>query len=105
LSSFPKKALLEKCHLDYESDPFFAQQQLTTWWYRFDMDNWFSYERVSEAVGTFINHYPNSNMEIAFFRGFTNSGTVAEAVTPNDLVVSLNREELVVTIWGVSLYD
>ena len=82
-----------------------AQIQFASWWYRFDQDNWFSFERISEVIDTYINHYDRHYIDLAFYRGFLNGGTVASAITADDLVVGLNPAEYAITIWGISLFD
>ncbi len=101
------QALLEKSPLD-RVEGLTAQIQFASWWFRFDEDNWFSFERISEMIDPFINYFglqKYSYIDLVFFRGFMNGGTVADGISPDDLVVSLNPAEYAITIWGISLFD
>lgn len=85
-----------------------ALTQFASWWFRFDEDNWFSFDRISEIIDPFLNYYnrqPGTYIDPVFYRGFQNGGTVADGITPDDLVVTLNPAERAITIWGISLFD
>ncbi len=82
--------------------------QFASWWFRFDEDNWFSFDRISEIINPFLNYYnrqPGTYIDPVFYRGFQNGGTVADGISPDDLVVTLNPAERAITIWGISLFD
>ena len=101
------KALLEKTFPD-RVESLTALTQFASWWFRFDEDNWFSFDRISELIGPFLNYYNREigrYMDPVFYRGFQNGGTVADGISPDDLVVTLNQAELAITIWGISLFD
>lgn len=100
------RALLEKSP-DDRVEGLTAQVQFASWWFRFDEDNWFSFENISKVVDSYINFYAEDYkyIDIVFYRGFMNGGTVADGITPDDLVVSLDPMENAITIWGISLFD
>ena len=101
------KALLNTTFPD-RVESLTALTQFASWWFRFDEDNWFSFERISEIIDPFLNYYnrtPASYIDPVFYRGFQNGGTVADGISPNDLVVTLNPAEKAITIWGISLFD
>lgn len=101
------KALLRTTFPD-RVESLTALTQFASWWFRFDEDNWFSFERISEVIDPFLNYYNRGRatyIDPVFYRGFQNGGTVADGITPDDLVVTLNPAEMAVTIWGISLFD
>ena len=101
------QALLDTTFPD-RVDSLTALTQFASWWFRFDEDNWFSFDRISEVIEPFLNYYNRKRatyIDPVFYRGFQNGGTVADGISPNDLVVTLNPAELAITIWGISLFD
>ena len=81
---------------------------LALWFYDFDADNWFSWERIQEATATYFDHYSgisNSEMELRFFKGFQNLGIIDPGITPDDLPVVFNWAEQSITLWFSALYD
>ncbi len=100
-------ALLNKTFPD-RVESLTALTQFASWWFRFDEDNWFSFDRISEIIDPFLNYYNRQRATYiapVFYRGFQNGGTVADGISPNDLVVTLNPAEQAITIWGISLFD
>lgn len=101
------RALLQKAYSD-RVESLTALTQFASWWFRFDEDNWFSLDRISEIIDPFLNYYnrrPATYINLVFYRGFQNGGTVADGISPDDLVVTLNSAEQAITIWGISLFD
>jgi len=85
-----------------------ANIALALWFYEFDADNWFSWERILEVTAYYLDYYArtnNSEMELRFFKGFVNRGIIQPGITPDDLPVVLNYAEQCVTIWFSTLYD
>ena len=98
--------LLEKLPMD-RFDGGGAVIQFASWWYRFDEDNWFSFERIREVIDPFLNYFGKQRgayIDLVFFRGFQ-AGVVAKGISPDDLVVTLNPTESSISIWGISLFD
>ena len=98
-------ALLRQLPLDRSSDAFVNAHSMALWWYKFDADNWFSFDRMLEATQAYFDYYHFHEMSLAFFNGFVNGGTLAEAVTTDGLPVVVNHGEKNVTIWAASLFD
>lgn len=100
------KALLEKSPMSrFEGGN--ARIQFASWWYRFDEDNWFSFDRIAAVIDPFLNYFgqqPYTYIDVVFFRGFQN-GVVAKGISPEDLLVTLNPAEQAISIWGISLFD
>lgn len=81
---------------------------LALWFYEFDADNWFSWERIQEQTEDYINYHMDSSnweMELRFFRGVQQRGIIPVGITPTDLPVMVNWPEQAITIWFSTLYD
>lgn len=98
-------ALLEHLPFEKNETSIASSHLFALWWYRFDEDNWFSFERILEETTAYFNHYQRHDLQLGFFRGFVNGDTLAEAVTVRDLPVVINHAERRITIWAASLYD
>lgn len=78
------------------------------WFYEFDADNWFSWERIQAATATYFDFHMGSReseMELRFFKGFHLLGIIEPGITPEDLPVVINWQERAITIWFSALYD
>lgn len=84
-----------------------AGYALALWFYEFDADNWFSWERIQEPTGAYFSHHDGYpwEMELKFFKGFTQQGIIRPGITPEDLPVVINWPERAITIWFSALYD
>ncbi len=81
---------------------------LALWFYEFDADNWFSWERIQEQTEQYISYHMGGypwDMELRFFRGVQQRGIIPIGITPTDLPVMVNWPEQTVTIWFSTLYD
>lgn len=81
---------------------------LALWFYQFDADNWFSWERIQEHTLSYFEHHMTTDrwsMDLYLFRGFTNRGLVRPGIAPTVLPIVVNWAEEVVTIFGSGLYD
>ncbi len=77
------------------------------WFYRFDYDNWFSFERVRLEIEKYLNYYEQAQYELrfGFFKGFSTVGLLTEGITRTDLPVVINPVERAITIWTAELFD
>jgi len=85
-----------------------AGYALALWFYQFDADNWFSWERIQEACIRYFNHHSGAypwEMELRLLRGFTQRGIIQPGITPDALPVVFNWPEQCITIWVSALYD
>ncbi|MEL6968946.1 MAG: hypothetical protein AAFZ63_07710 [Bacteroidota bacterium] len=100
---------IEKAYIDtYNNSTPAPAYAMALWFYEFDADNWFSWERIQEQTEHYINHHmasTNWEMELRMFRGVQQRGIIPIAITPTDLPVMVNWPEQVVTIWFSTLYD
>lgn len=99
--------LVERCYDEYFPDSHFGAYALALWFYQFDADNWFSFERVLKETEKYLNFYPEweDRLELHLYKGFDNTGVLVDPVTQVDLPVVINRGERAVTIWTCQLND
>ena len=92
----------------YHNSTQIAGYAFAVYFYDFDADNWFSWERIQEqTLGYFdfnMNVYPWF-MELYLFRGFTNRGIISPGISPDALPVVVNHAEQTITFWITALYD
>ena len=101
---YVKQCWLERADHKHSGSHYFAY-----WFYRFDADNWFSFDQVRLEAEKYIYYYspspPGHDITLHFFKGFENAGLLADAITPDDLPVMINEAEKRVTMWVGSLRD
>jgi hypothetical protein len=99
--------LVRKCYVEHFAEAHYASFAFAFWFYQFDADNWFSYERVRNAIEQYLNYYPDwdSRLELYMYKGFENDGILTNAISNDGLPVVVNYEEKVVTIWTAQLND
>ncbi len=100
---------IKRAYIDtYSNSTPIAGYALALWFYDFDADNWFSWERIQEQTIDYFNHnsytYPWF-MELHLFRGFINRGLIQPGISPDALPVVVNWAEQAVTFWVSALYD
>lgn len=100
---------LKTAYIDtYSNSTPIASYALALWFYEFDADNWFSWERIQEQTIGYFNHNSNTYpwfMDLYFFKGFRNRGIVSPGISPEDLPVVVNWAEQAITFWVSELYD
>lgn len=99
--------LLKKCYDEHFPDPHYGAYALAFWFYQFDADNWFTFERVRTETEHYLSYYPHwdDRLELHLYKGFDNTGVLVSAVTQDDLPVVINRGERAITIWTSQLND
>lgn len=100
-------AMLNDAYIDsYHNSTQEADYALALWFYRFDADNWFSYDRILNECSKYFSHYTGHpwEMQLKFFKGFSH-GPLLQGITPADLPVVINYPEQSVTVWTSALYD
>jgi len=100
---------LREAYLDkYFNGTPAAGYALALWFYQFDADNWFSWDRIQEVCIDYFNHHGGAypwEMELRLMRGFTQRGIIQPGITPDALPVVFNWPEQCITIWFSALYD
>jgi len=84
-----------------------ASYALALWFYRFDQDNWFSFDQVRTETERYLDYFVlfNDRTELRLYTGFENAGTLSTAITVTGLPVVVNYAERAITIWSASLFD
>lgn len=71
---------LRHAYIDaYSNSSPTAGYALALWFYEFDADNWFSWEKIQEQTNSYFDHNSNTYpwfMELYFFKGFENRGII-----------------------------
>lgn len=99
--------LAENAYLERYEMAHTASFALALWFYRFDADNWFSFEAVRQQAEDYLNH-ATSNCDrkvLCLLKGFNNHLAFDNAETVDDLPVVLDYAEQTVSIWTCSLVD
>lgn len=93
---------------DYSNSSPTAAYALALWFYKFDADNWFSWERIQEQTIQYFDYNSNTYpwfMNLHLFKGFTNRGIISPGLSSKDLPVIVNWAEQTITFWVSALYD
>ncbi len=100
---------IKKGYIDtYHNSTPAAAYAMALWFYEFDADNWFSWERIQEQTINYFEFHMGGNpwdMELRFFKGFNQRDIIPPGITPPDLPVVINWSEQVITLWVSALYD
>lgn len=106
-AAFLAKQLVKRSWLETWDVSHYGAIALGFWFYRFDADNWFSFDRVREEAEFYLDYYPRieHRLELRFFKGFPNGGVLVSAITSEDLPVVVNFGEQEITIWTAQLND
>lgn len=100
---------LNEAYIDtYSNSTPAAGYALALWFYEFDADNWFSWERIQEQTLRYFDHNGKTDpwfMELHLFKGFRNRGLIPPGISPDDLPVVVNWAEQAITYWVSALYD
>jgi len=99
--------LLDQAAVESHTDSHLASFAWAFWFYRFDQDNWFSFEKVREEIEDYLSSYSDQAEPIHFhlYKNFPNSQVLVDALTVADLPVMVNHAEQRVTVWTCSLND
>lgn len=97
--------LLQGTYLDIYEMADQAQYAWALWFYRFDSDNWFSFDQVRKAIQAYLEEYwnPDDYTGFALFRGYDGDEVWGSGVF--DLPVTFCAAELKLTIWRAELHD
>ena len=100
-------ASLETDYIDgYNNSTEEAAYAFALWFYRFDADNWFSFENMFEQTEAFFSHHSGAffPLELRLFKGFQNQ-VLLNQIVGRDLPVTVDYAEQVITLWVVGLRD
>eukprot|EP00735_Rhodelphis_limneticus_P014688 TRINITY_DN875_c0_g1::TRINITY_DN875_c0_g1_i1::g.25388::m.25388 TRINITY_DN875_c0_g1::TRINITY_DN875_c0_g1_i1::g.25388 ORF type:complete len:233 (-),score=31.29 TRINITY_DN875_c0_g1_i1:85-705(-) len=81
----------------------FAGLIFGTWFYRFDMDNWFSFDTMWGKCSSYLAHF---EQEFYLFKGFYHAKRLnTYDYGPTDLPVVIDHAEKSITLWTAALHD
>ena len=99
--------LVRKCQIDVHPNAHFGAIALAFWFYRFDADNWFSFDRMRTATEHYLSTFRrwDQRLELRLLKDFPNGGALATGITVRDLPVVVNYGERAITVWTAELFD
>lgn len=99
--------ILRQSYFDHYEDGHYGSFAFGFWFYQFDADNWFSFERVREETEKYLSYYTGyqDRLEFYLFKEFENNGVLVSAISQDGLPVVVNYAERVITIWVSQLFD
>lgn len=99
--------LLNGLYIDKYFSGFIGAYALALWFFRFDADNWFSYNRVQDTCSLYLDGYSyvRDRRELRLFKGYPNAGVIANSVTVDDLPVVVDYAQRSIAIWRATLND
>ncbi|MBK7873161.1 MAG: hypothetical protein IPJ74_22060 [Saprospiraceae bacterium] len=99
--------LIQSAYQEFFESAHLGSYAFAFWLYRFDYDNWFSFERVRLEAEKYLSYYEQSIYELrfGFFKGFSTAGLLTEGITKSDLPIVINPVERAITIWTAELFD
>lgn len=97
--------MLYDTYLDLYEQEDIGRYAWAIWWYRFDADNWFSFDRIMAVIHSYLGEYwnPDDGIQLALFKGFKGGRIWSSNAT--DLPVTIAPAEQSITIWRVQLND
>ncbi|MCY7331040.1 MAG: helix-hairpin-helix domain-containing protein [Saprospiraceae bacterium] len=83
-----------------------AAYAFALWFYRFDADNWFTFEGMFDQTEAFFSHHSGAflPLQLRLFKGFNNR-VLLDQLVGRDLPVTVDYSEHVITLWVVGLRD
>jgi len=96
---------IHRAHLEAYFDNHLGAFQFAFWWYLFDYDNWFSYDRMKIACETYLGHHPGQEglqFRMIHLGGYSSITEHRRGMTIPTIV---NYPELRITIWDAQLND
>ncbi len=98
---------LDGKYLERFEDAHLGSYPFAFWFYKIDMDNWFSFDTVRAKTEAYLSTYIASNhrLELRFFKGFNNSNILNTPLNTKDLPVVVNYAEQSISIWSAQLND
>ena len=97
---------IRRAFSEYYPISHLASFQLAYWFYLYDYDNWFSFDRMRLACEAYLGYHSQAahRIELWLLKGF-NQLPEEEIGYSNIIPVVVNRGECKVTVWQVQLFD
>jgi len=98
---------LNRAYADTYFTTHTASFAFALWFYQFDEDNWFTFDRMQQAIEPYLSQAQPRQVFYPFllYKGLDQRFLLGRGVTVTDLPVVLNEEEWSVTIWAGQLFD
>ncbi|MEM0992816.1 MAG: hypothetical protein AAGI49_07245 [Bacteroidota bacterium] len=100
------RIIIQQAYQENYLDGHIGAFQLALWWYLFDYDNWFSYEKMKSACENYLSYhsYGTKSTQLRILRL---QGATAIQEFQRDLMIPViaNEAEQKITIWEVQLND
>ena len=102
-----KGLLVQKSFLELFDIAHYGAIEFGFYFYQFDADNWFSFERVREECERYLSYNTSyrHRLELRVFKGFEAAGLRATSTTQGILPVVVNYGEHTISIWNAKLND
>ncbi len=101
------KGQIKSSFIDGFENPHIGSFAFALWWYLFDQDNWFSFERIRQVIEPFLSESANyrGGPVVSFIRGFENRLIYSRGITVTGLPIVFNSKELSIYLIGAQLFD
>ncbi|MEL6131988.1 MAG: hypothetical protein AAFR59_01350 [Bacteroidota bacterium] len=84
---------------------FLGSYEFALWFFKFDQDNWFSFERIREPLEAYLSEVDSNAYDaIQFYKGVENY-LLLNGITVTDLPVVIMEAERSITFWTAALFD
>lgn len=102
-----KAVLLEKSYVEIFDVEHYGAIALGFWFYQFDADNWFSFEKIRAVCEQYLSYHATGSdrQELRLFKGFRQHGFAATSTSQGVLPVVVNYPEMAISIWDAVLND
>ncbi len=104
-----QKAFRLRCRQAYVAsfaDSHLASFQLAYWWYTFDQDNWFSFDRMRQACEAYLSYHSGQHWGMEYVQlQLYNESPRNEVSRAEILPAVLNYPERSLTFWWAELND
>lgn len=98
---------LRSSYVETYKNGFVGSYAFALWFFRFDADNWFTFEQVRTCTESYldITLLSSDRQELHLFKGFQAGEILVGGICPEDLPVVVNHDEHLITLWGGQLFD
>lgn len=97
---------LRQAYLSTIEDGHLASFQFAWWWYRFDYDNWFSFETMRLACENYLGYHGHGDQGMRFASlQLYNESPLNETRRSEFIPIVINLAEQKITVWTAELND
>lgn len=104
-----QRAFRLRCRQAYVTsftDSHLAAFQFAYWWYTFDQDNWFSFERMRQACETYLSYHSGQQRGMEYVQLQLYNESLRNEITSAEILPAvLNYPERSLTLWWAVLND